>query len=132
MSSFVNNWNLPEWVIMWCPKSTFHTTCPFQATSEMTVRTWLGSSDGTILMDLSEAYDCFSHDVLIVKLESYGLDIGRRNFLLDYLRLRKYRTKIGCSYSKWSEICREIPQDSILGPLLFNIFINNIFFSVVK
>ena len=83
-------------------------------------------------MDLSKAYDCLSNDLLIVKLEAYELDIGSLNLLLDYLSLRKHRTKVGSSYSKWSEICRGIPQSSILGPLLFNIFIKDIFFFVEK
>ena len=51
---------------------------------------------------------------------------------LDYLSLRKHRTKVGAPYSKWSDIFRGIPQESILGPLLFNIFINDIFFLVGK
>ena len=83
-------------------------------------------------MDLSKACDCLSHDLLIAKLEAYGLDVGSLNFLLDYLSLRKHRTKVGSSHSKWSEICREIPQGSVLGPLLFNIVINDIFFFVEK
>ena len=56
---------------------------------------------------------------MIAKLETYGLDIGSLNFLLDYLSLRKHRNNVGSSYSKWSE-----------GPLLFNIFINDILFFV--
>ena len=83
-------------------------------------------------MDLSKAYDCLSHDLLIAKLEAYGFDIDSLNFLLDYLSLRKHRTKVGSSYNKWFEICRGIPQGSILGLLLFNIFINNIFFFIEK
>ena len=64
-----------------------------------------GGYVGTILMDFSKAYECLSHDLLIAKLEAYGLDVGSLNFLLDYLSLRKHRTKLGSSYSKWSEIC---------------------------
>ena len=89
-----------------------------------------GGYVGTILMDLSKAYDCLSHDLLIAKLEAYGLDIGSLKFLLDSVSVRKHKTKVGSSYSKWSEICR--PQGSILGLLLFNIFINDIFFFVEK
>ena len=64
-----------------------------------------GGYVGTILMDLSKAFDCLSHDLLIAKLEAYELDAGSLNFLLDYLSLRKHRTKVGSSYSIWSEIC---------------------------
>ena len=69
---------------------------------------------------------------MIAKLEAYGLDIGSLNFLLDFRILKKHKTKLGASYSKWSEICRGIPQGLILGPLLFNTCISNIFFFVVK
>ena len=87
---------------------------------------------GTILMNLPGAYDCLSDDLLIVKLEAYGLDVGSLNCLLDYLSLRKHRTKAGSSYSKWSEIYQGMPQGLIIGPLLFNTLINNIFFFVEK
>ena len=78
-------------------------------------------------MDLSKAYDCLPHDLLIAKLEAYGFDNGSLNLLLDYLSFKKQSTKVGSAYSKWSKIRRGIPQGSILGPLLFNIFINDIF-----
>ena len=86
-----------------------------------------GEFIGTILMDLPKAYDCLPPDLLIAKLEAYGLDNGSLKLLLDYFSFRKQRTKVGSTYSKLSKIRRGIPQGSILGPLLFNIFINDIF-----
>ena len=69
---------------------------------------------------------------MIARSEVYGLDISSLDFLLDYFSLKKYITKVGSSYSKWSKICRGIPQGSILGPLFFNIFNNDILFFVEK
>ena len=77
--------------------------------------------------DLSKAFDCLPHDLLIAKLEVYGLDNGSHCLLFNYLSFRKQRTKVGSAYSKWSKIRRGIPQASILGPFLFNIFINDMF-----
>ena len=82
---------------------------------------------GTILMDLSKVYDCLRHDFSIAKLEAYGLGNGSLNFLLDCLTFRKQRTKVGSAFSKWSKIRRGIPQRSVLGLNLFNMFINDIF-----
>ena len=68
-----------------------------------------GGFIGTILMDLSKAYDCLPHDLLIAKLEAYGLDNGSLNLLLDYLSFRKQKTKVGSAYSKWSKVRCGIP-----------------------
>ena len=87
---------------------------------------------GTIVIDLLKAYDCLPHDLLIAKLGEYGLGSSSLRLLMDYLNSRKQRTKVGSSYSKWSEIKHGIPQGSILGPLLFNIFINDLFFVIEK
>ena len=87
---------------------------------------------GTILMDLSKAYDCLPHDLMVAKLEAYGLAKESLQLISDYLSYRKQRTKIGSAYSDWANVIRRIPQGSILSPLLFNIFINVIFLVAEK
>ena len=72
------------------------------------------------------AYECLPHDLLIAKLEAYGLDKPCLTSVNDYLCFRKQRNKIDSSYSDWANVTRVISQESILGSLLFNIFINEI------
>ena len=85
---------------------------------------------GAILMDLSKAYDCVPHELLIAKLECYGIDKVGLSFILDYTSRRKPRTKMSSSRSSWYDIIRGLPHGSILGPLFFNIFINDLFFFI--
>ena len=87
---------------------------------------------GTILMDLSKAYNSLPHDHSIVKFETYCLDKPSLNLVNGYLRFRKQKIKIGTSYSDWANVARGIPQRRILEPLLFNIFINDIFLLIEK
>ena len=82
---------------------------------------------GALLMDLSKAFGCLSHDLLIAKLNVYGFSMAAIRLIQNYLSNRKQRTKINTEYSSWEEILFGVRQGSILGPLLFNIFLCDIF-----
>ena len=70
---------------------------------------------GTILMDLSKAYDSLPHDLLVAKFDAYDIDKNGLNLIHNYLKNRKQRTKISSSYSDWYYIVRVVPQGSILA-----------------
>ena len=82
---------------------------------------------GAVLMDLSKAFDCISHDLLISKLHAYGFSFETLTFLNSYLKNRKQCVKINNISSDFLKILSGVPQDSILGPILFNIFLNDLF-----
>ena len=78
-------------------------------------------------MDLSKASDTLNHRLLVAKLKVYGLQPTVLKQLENYLTVRFQRTKVNNSYSSWSEIIAGDPQGFILGALLFNIFLNDLF-----
>ena len=80
---------------------------------------------GAPLIDLSKAFDCFPHDLIIAKLKAYGFILAL-NLIQNYLPNRRQRTKINDSSSPWSDILFEVLQGSILGPLLLNIFLSDL------
>ena len=97
-------------------------------------RTWQnkGQKVGAIIMDLSKAFGTLNHKLLFKKLQAYGFDKKSLSFIESFFTNRKQRTKIGDSFSKYQTIVTGVPQDSILGPLFFNIFINDLFLSIDK
>ena len=83
-------------------------------------------------MDLSKAYDCIPHDLIIAKFEAYGFDNICLKLFYNYFSNRNQRVKIGSAIKEWIDILTGIPQGSILGPLIFNIFINNLIMFIEK
>ena len=81
-----------------------------------------------ILMDLSKAFGTISHDLLIAKLHVYGFSKESLKLIKSYLTNRWQRTKLNTGFSKWTEILLGVRQGSVLEPLLFNTYINDLFF----
>ena len=81
-------------------------------------------------MDLPEALDTVNHKLLFKQLQDDGFDKKSLSFIESYFTNTKQRTKIGDSFNKYQRIITGVPQGSILGPLFFNIFINDLFLSI--
>ena len=82
---------------------------------------------GILMTDLSKAFDCLSHELIIAKLYAYGLSKNSLELISNYFFDRVQRTKIRESYSNWRNILFGVFQGSIFGPLGSNIYINDLF-----
>ena len=78
-------------------------------------------------MDLSKAFNSVNYNLLLTKLEAYVLDNISVEFFRSYISNRYQKCKINNSFSQWKRVLTGVPQGSILEPLLFNIFIKDIF-----
>ena len=112
---------------MWFLKELKHPTYITQTHRKLQKALDTKQIASALLMDLSKAFDCLNHDLMIAKLNAYGFSRSALNFKLSYLSQRKQRVKINDSFSESKTTSVDVPQGSVLGPLLFNIYINDMF-----
>ena len=85
---------------------------------------------GSVFMDLSKAFDSIPHELIIAKLHAYGFDENASVLIQSYLKKRKQSVRINNVYSSFQHIVSGVPQGSVLGPIIFNFYINDLFFFI--
>ena len=87
---------------------------------------------GGILMDLSKAFDCVPHDLLLAKLTAYGIDDNLILYIHSCLLNRKQCVCINNILSEFNKVISVIPQGSVVGPILFNCLFNDFCYFIVN
>ena len=79
-------------------------------------------------MNLSKAFDTIHYDLLIAKLLACGFAINALDLVYSYLKDRRQNVKINMTFITWTDLIRDVSQGSVQDPLLFNIYLNDVFF----
>jgi ribonucleases P/MRP protein subunit RPP40 len=79
-----------------------------------------------LLLDFSKTFDKINHGRLLKKLRTFGLFDNAISWFASYLHDRAQCVSVGGKFSSWLDVNSDVPQGSILGPILFSLYINNI------